>query len=71
VGLGPRVIDWVVVSCDGDEEVCYRVGQFSHPKTGTRKLAPENCMTRGPGPPCHRLGCLDPRCSSRMISCSD
>jgi hypothetical protein len=29
VGLGPRVIDWVVVSCGGDEEACYRGRQFA------------------------------------------
>jgi hypothetical protein len=23
VGLGPRVIDWAVISCDGDEEARY------------------------------------------------
>jgi hypothetical protein len=28
-------------------------------------------MTRGPGPPCHSLGCLDPRCPSHVISCDD
>jgi hypothetical protein len=30
-----------------------------------------NCMTCGPGPPCHRLGCLGPRCPSSGISCGD
>jgi hypothetical protein len=29
VGLGPRVIDWAVVSCDGNEEACYRVQRFA------------------------------------------
>jgi hypothetical protein len=29
VGLGPRVIDWVVVSCGGDEEARYRVRRFA------------------------------------------
>jgi hypothetical protein len=30
-----------------------------------------NCMTCGPDPPCHRLGCLGPRCPSNGISCGD
>jgi hypothetical protein len=29
VGLGPRVIDWVVVSCGGDEEARYRGRRFA------------------------------------------
>jgi hypothetical protein len=29
VGLGPRVIDWVVVSCGGDEEARYRGQRFT------------------------------------------
>jgi hypothetical protein len=29
VGLGPRVIDWVVVSCGGDEEARYRAWRFA------------------------------------------
>jgi hypothetical protein len=29
------------------------------------------CMTCGPGPPCHRVGCLGPRCVSGGISCGD
>jgi hypothetical protein len=29
VGLGPRVIDWAVVSCGGDEEARYRVRRFA------------------------------------------
>jgi hypothetical protein len=36
VGLGPRVIDWVVVSCNGNEEARYRVRQFPNLKSGTR-----------------------------------
>jgi hypothetical protein len=35
VGLGPRVIDWAMVSYGGDEEACYLVRRFPHPKTGT------------------------------------
>jgi hypothetical protein len=56
VGLGPRVIDWVVVSCGGDEEACYCVWWFvpSAPKIRLAK-----CMTCGPGASCHILGCLD------------
>jgi hypothetical protein len=38
-------------------------------------FAPEDwhaiSMTCGPGPPCHRLGCLGPWCSSGEISCGD
>jgi hypothetical protein len=30
-----------------------------------------NCMTCGPGPPCHKLGCLGLRCPSIGISCGD
>jgi hypothetical protein len=29
VGLGPRVIDWAVVSCGGDEEARYRGRRFA------------------------------------------
>jgi hypothetical protein len=29
VGLGPRVIDWVVVSRDGDEEARYHERRFA------------------------------------------
>jgi hypothetical protein len=29
VGLGPRVIDWAVVSCGGDEEAHYRERRFA------------------------------------------
>jgi hypothetical protein len=29
VGLGPRVIDWAVVSCGGDEEAHYRGRRFA------------------------------------------
>jgi hypothetical protein len=29
VGLGPRVIDWAVVSCGGDGEARYRRRQFA------------------------------------------
>jgi hypothetical protein len=29
VGLGPRVIDWAVVSCGGDEEVRYHGRWFA------------------------------------------
>jgi hypothetical protein len=29
MALGPRVIDWAVVSCDGDEEARYRVRRFA------------------------------------------
>jgi hypothetical protein len=58
MGLGPRVIDWAVVSCGGDEEARYRGQRFAF-------SVPEvQCtirMTCGPGPPCHRLGCLGAR----------
>jgi hypothetical protein len=29
VGLGPRVIEWAVVSCGGNEEARYRVQRFA------------------------------------------
>jgi hypothetical protein len=29
VGSGPRVIDWAVVSCGGNEEAWYRVWRFA------------------------------------------
>ena len=29
MGLGPRVIDWAIVSCDGNEEAHYRVRRFA------------------------------------------
>jgi phage-related protein len=29
VGLGPHVIDWVVVFCGGNEEARYRVRRFA------------------------------------------
>jgi hypothetical protein len=29
MGLGPRVIDWVIVSCSGNEEARYRVRWFA------------------------------------------
>jgi hypothetical protein len=29
VGLGPRVIDWAIVFCGGNEEACYRVRWFA------------------------------------------
>jgi hypothetical protein len=35
VGLGPRVIDWVVVSCGGYEEVRYRGRRFA-PRVAVR-----------------------------------
>jgi hypothetical protein len=35
VGPAPRVIDWIVVSCGGNEEAHYRVRRFPHPKSGT------------------------------------
>jgi hypothetical protein len=35
MGLGPRVIDWVVVSCGRDEEAHYRMRRFPHLKSGT------------------------------------
>jgi hypothetical protein len=29
MGLGPRVIDWAIVSCGGDEEARYRGRRFA------------------------------------------
>jgi hypothetical protein len=56
MGLGPRVIDWAIVFCGGNEEARYRVRRFV-PSAPEIRLA--KCMTCGPGPLCHRLGCLD------------
>jgi hypothetical protein len=47
VGLGPRVIDWVVGSCGGDEEARYRGWQFAFSALGDQH---SSCMTCGPGP---------------------
>jgi hypothetical protein len=49
VGLGPRVIDWTVVSCGGNEEARYRVRWFAltsvcggsfllHPKSDSQSV---------------------------------
>jgi hypothetical protein len=49
VGLCPRVIDWAVVSCGGDEEAHYRVRRFAltsacggsfllHPKSDSQSV---------------------------------
>jgi hypothetical protein len=54
MGLGPRVIDWVVVSCGGDEEARYGVRRFTFSAPEVQRTIR---MTCGLGPPCHRLGC--------------
>jgi hypothetical protein len=41
----------------------------SHPALSAPEIRHTNCMTCGPGPPCHKLGCLGPRCPSNGISC--
>jgi hypothetical protein len=38
VGLGPRVIDWAVVSCGGDEEARYRGRRFAFRACATVRL---------------------------------
>jgi hypothetical protein len=63
VGLGPRVRGWVIVF-SGDEEAHYH-GQRNAPRVvvhlpRTRRPA-ASCMTCGPGPSCHRLGCFGAR----------
>jgi hypothetical protein len=63
VGPGPRVRDWAVVF-GGDEEAHYRGRRFA-PRVAVRLLCTRrphtSCMTCGPGPPCHRLGCFGAR----------
>jgi hypothetical protein len=41
----------------------------SHPALSAPEIHLTNCMTCGPGPPCHKLGCLGPSCPSSGISC--
>jgi hypothetical protein len=41
----------------------------SHPALSAPEIWHTNCMTCGPGPPCHKLGCQGPRCPSNGISC--
>jgi hypothetical protein len=75
VGPGPRVRDWVVVSCGGDGEAHYRRRRFTFRARAavrffrTRSSAhnPYDLWTRAP---CHRLGCLGVRCAPVGISCS-
>ena len=63
MGLGARVIDRVVVF-GGDEEAHYRgrrsllAWRFAFSALGDQHTS---CMTCGPGPPCHRLGCFGAR----------
>jgi hypothetical protein len=69
MGLGPRVIDWVVVSYGGDEEARYCMWRFALQARAVDRwftfFAPKVQrtirMTCGPGPPCHRLGYLGAR----------
>ena len=78
MGLGPRVIDWVVVSYGGDEEARYCMWRFALQARAVDRwftfFAPKVQrtirMTCGPGPPCHRLGRLGVWCASVGISCS-
>jgi hypothetical protein len=47
------------VFCSGPKEAHYkRARRFT---LSTPKIWHTNCMTCGPGPPCHRLGCRGPR----------
>jgi hypothetical protein len=39
----------------------------SHPALSTPEIWHTTCMTCGPGPSCHRLGCLGPWCPSNGI----
>jgi hypothetical protein len=39
-----------------------------YPALSAPEIRHTNCMTCGPGPPCQKLGCLGPRCSSNGIS---
>jgi hypothetical protein len=69
VGLGPRVIDWVVVSCGGDEETRYRGRRFAFRARAVVHLFSTqssahnlyDLWTLAPGPLCHRLGYLGAR----------
>jgi hypothetical protein len=63
VGLGPRVIDWAVFSCGGNEEARYRVRRFAlRARAAVRFFRTQFQrtirMTCGPGPPFHSLGYL-------------
>jgi hypothetical protein len=43
VGLGPHVIDWVVVSCGGNEEARYRMRRFAlRARTAVRSFCTQN-----------------------------
>jgi hypothetical protein len=57
------------VFCSGPKEAHYqRVRRFA---LSAPEIRHTNCMTCGPGPPCHRLGCLGPRYPSSGISYGD
>jgi hypothetical protein len=60
VGPGPRVSDWAVVF-SGDEGAHYRGWRFTPRGSSALGGPPTICMTCGPGPPCHRLGCFSAR----------
>jgi hypothetical protein len=64
VGLGPHVIDWTVVF-GGDEEARNRGWRFTFPARRfaffTLKDLHTSCMTCGPRPASHRLGCFGVR----------
>jgi hypothetical protein len=70
VGLGPRVRDRAVVFV-GDEEAHYRgddsllAQRFAFLALGDPHTS---CMTCGPGPPCHRLGCFGARRSRFSVA---
>jgi hypothetical protein len=57
------------VFCSGPKEAHYRcVRRFA---LSALEIRHTNCMTCRPGPPCHRLGCLGPRCPLSGISYGD
>jgi hypothetical protein len=48
VGLGPRVIDWAVVSCGGDEGARYRVRRFTLQARAAVRLFPTQSSAHNP-----------------------
>jgi hypothetical protein len=66
VGLGPRVIDWAVVSCGGDEEVRYRGWWFAFRAREVVRIfrtqsSAHNLYDLWTRAPCYRLGYLGAR----------
>jgi hypothetical protein len=48
MGLGPRVIDWAVVSCGGDEEARYRGRRFALRARATVRFSRTRSSTHNP-----------------------